>query len=382
SDDVRRFFIDNALYFLRDLHVDALRLDAVDAILDFSATTFLEELAAVVDQASVLLNRQLWLMAETAQNDARWITPREMRGYGLHAQWNDEFHHAVHTLLTGEQGGYYVDYVEPDGTVRAANLAKAIEEGYVYSGQYSRYRKRRHGNSSRAIPAYRFVVCVQNHDQVGNRLLGERLSTLVSWDQLKLAAGVLLLSPNLPLLFMGEEYAETNPFLYFVSHTDPALIEAVRKGRQLEFARFRFEGTPPDAQDVDTFERSKLNHDLAAQGRHAEMRAFYRDLIRLRKTLAPLRYLSKEHMDVQAFESSRTVAVRRWYANEEVLAVYNFSDKPAAVTLALPKGRWTKLMDSTGEGVGSEELLEAAEVSVPVPPYAFVLYWLEGSAYA
>lgn len=388
SDDVRRFFIDNAIYFLRDLHVDGLRLDAVDAILDFSATTFLEELAAVVDQGAVLLNRQLWLMAETAQNDARWITPREMRGYGLHAQWNDEFHHAVHTLLTGEALSYYEDYVDPDGTVRVANLAKAIGDGYVYSGQYSRYRRRRHGNSSRAIPPYRFVVCTQNHDQIGNRMLGERLSALVSWEQLKLAAAVLLLSPNLPLLFMGEEYADPNPFLYFVSHSDPDLVESVRQGRMTEFAQFHADGSPPDPQAEETFLRCTLSYDLLDKGLHKEMRDFYRELIRLRKALAPLRHLSKEHMEVQAFESTRTVAVRRWYSDEEVLAVYNFSDRPATVTLALPQGRWTKLLDSvegTGEaekGAATQELAQSGEVDVPVPPHGFALYWLEGSANA
>ncbi|MCC6166832.1 MAG: malto-oligosyltrehalose trehalohydrolase [Caldilineaceae bacterium] len=380
SDEVRRFFIDNAIYFLRDLHVDALRLDAVDAILDFSATPFLEELAAVVDQAAVLLNRQLWLMAETAQNDARWITPREMRGYGLHAQWNDEFHHAIHTLLTGEQRGYYIDYVEPDGAVRAANLAKALAGGYVYSGQYSRYRRRRHGNSSRAVPPYRFVVCIQNHDQVGNRMVGDRLSALVSWDQLKLAAGVLLLAPNLPLLFMGEEYADPNPFLYFVSHGDADLVAAVRAGRAEEFRHFHHEGLPPDPQAEETFRRSTLAYELRREDRHQELCAFYRELIRLRKALAPLRHLSKEHMEVQAFEETRTVAMRRWYADEEVLAVFNFSAEPATVTLALPEGHWTQLLDSTGTRAGSQELEQPAEIGVPAPPHGFALYWLEGSA--
>ena len=222
SDEVRRFFIENALSWVTEFHVDGLRIDAVHAILDFSAKPFLQELAEAVHAQAERLNRRIYLIPESDLNDTRLIRAPEVGGFGLDAQWNDDFHHALHTLLTGERTGYYEDF----GEIR--HLVKGFREGFVYSGEYSPYRRRRHGNSSRSLPAHRFVVFAQNHDQVGNRLRGDRLSHLVSLEALKLAAGVILLSPFIPLLFMGEEYGEIAPFEYFVSHSDPGLIEAVR----------------------------------------------------------------------------------------------------------------------------------------------------------
>jgi maltooligosyltrehalose trehalohydrolase len=202
SDHVRRFFIENALYWLTEFHMDALRIDAVHAILDFSSRPFLEELGLAVREAARRVNRQLFLMPESALNDSRIIRSREMGGFGLDAQWNDDFHHALHALLTEERFGYYEDFG------RFRDLVAAYRDGFVYSGQYSSYRKRRHGRSSRDIPSQRFIVFSQNHDQVGNRMQGERLSELVPFEALKLAAGTVLLSPFIPLLFMGEEYGE------------------------------------------------------------------------------------------------------------------------------------------------------------------------------
>ncbi|MFC1970861.1 malto-oligosyltrehalose trehalohydrolase, partial [Chloroflexota bacterium] len=198
------------------------------------------------------LNRNIYLIGESSANNTRLIRPREQGGYGLDAQWNDDFHHALHVLLTGEKVGYYQDF----GTIR--QLVKAFNEGFVYSGEYSPHRRQRHGTSSIDIPAYRFVVFSQNHDQVGNRAGGERLSMLVSFEALKLTAGIVLLSPFMPLLFMGEEYGETSPFPYFVSHNDPELIEAVRKGRREEFLAFDWQGEIPDPQDESTFLSAKL----------------------------------------------------------------------------------------------------------------------------
>ncbi|MBX6363410.1 MAG: malto-oligosyltrehalose trehalohydrolase, partial [Gemmatimonadetes bacterium] len=230
SDEVRRYYIENALYWIADFHIDALRLDAVHAIVDLSARPFLAALGRAVHGLAARLGRPAYLIAESDLNDPRLVTPVEDGGYGLDAQWADDFHHALHALLTGERGGYYQDY----GTVE--DLARAFRTGFVYTGQYSRYRGRRHGARPVSIPAERFVVFAQNHDQIGNRALAERLSSLVPFEGLKLAAATVLLSPFLPLLFMGEEYGETAPFLYFVSHTDPALIEAVRRGRKAEVA--------------------------------------------------------------------------------------------------------------------------------------------------
>jgi maltooligosyltrehalose trehalohydrolase len=195
---VRRYLIDNALYWISEFHIDALRLDAVHAILDHSPYTFLEQLADEVHAQAKLLNRQVWLIPESAANDSRLVRGRELGGYGLDAQWNDDFHHALRGVMTGEKSGYYEDYGE------FHQLVKAYREGFVYSGEYSKYRRRRHGISSRDIPAERLVVFSQNHDQVGNRMLGERLPQLVSFEDLKLAAGAVILSPYIPLLFMGE----------------------------------------------------------------------------------------------------------------------------------------------------------------------------------
>ena len=223
------------------------------------------------------LHRKVYVIPESDLNDPRLVAPEKLGGMGLDAQWNDDLHHAVHTLLTGENSGYYQDF----GTL--SQLAKAYREGYVYTGGYSVYRQRRHGRSSTRLRAGQFVVFAQNHDQVGNRLLGDRLSQLVTFPALKLAAASILLSPFIPLLFMGEEYGETAPFQYFVSHSDPDLIAATRKGRQEEFAAFGWQGDVPDPQDEATFLKSKLNHELACDSRHQVLKEFYRELIRLRR---------------------------------------------------------------------------------------------------
>ncbi|MFW6055122.1 MAG: malto-oligosyltrehalose trehalohydrolase, partial [Thermodesulfobacteriota bacterium] len=208
SDQVRNFFIENALYWFREFHVDGLRLDAVHAILDMSAKPFLQELSEKVDDFRLQHERRVYLIPESDLNDTRLIRSRESGGFGHDAQWNDDFHHALHALLTAEDHGYYQDFGSP------SHLAKSLQQGYAYTWNYSRYRQRHHGNASRDIPGDRFVVFSQNHDQVGNRMLGERLSSLVSFEALKLAAACVLLSPFLPLLFMGEEYGEEAPFLY------------------------------------------------------------------------------------------------------------------------------------------------------------------------
>ena len=247
SDEVRRFFIENALYWITECHIDALRLDAVHAILDHAARTFIEDLVTAVQERAEQLNRRVYLIAESSSNDARLITPRHAGGLGSDAQWCDDFHHSLHTLLTGELNGYYQDYGQ------VSHLAKAVREGFVYAGEYSSYRRRSHGTSSQGIPAHLVVVRAQNHDQVGNRMLGDSLGRLVGFESLELAAGVLLLSPFVPLIFMGEEYGEAAPFPYFISHTDSNLVEAVRQGRREEFDAFQQEGDPPDPQDEATF---------------------------------------------------------------------------------------------------------------------------------
>ncbi|MGA6926828.1 MAG: malto-oligosyltrehalose trehalohydrolase, partial [Desulfosarcina sp.] len=305
SDEVRRYFIENALYWVDECHVDALRLDAVHSILDFTARPFLEQLAEAVHGRAEVLNRRIHLIAESALNDTRIIRAREMGGFGIDAQWNDDFHHSLHTALTDERTGYYRDY---DGLV---DLARAWRDGYVYTGQYSPFRRRTHGNSSRNIPARRLVVFAQNHDQVGNRLDGDRLATIVSFEKQKLAAGLVLLSPFIPLLFMGEEYGDPAPFPYFISHSDPALIRAVQKGRRAEFAGFDWQSEPPDPQDEKTFERSRPDRSLRNDGRHHVLYEFHRTLLHLRTTLPALATLSKKCMTVTCDRDLGLLVVHR-----------------------------------------------------------------------
>ncbi|MBC7326420.1 MAG: malto-oligosyltrehalose trehalohydrolase, partial [Moorella sp. (in: Bacteria)] len=343
SDEVRRFFIENALYWLTEFHLDGLRLDAIHAITDKSALPFLEELAAAVKLQTERLGRRVYLIAESDLNDPRVIRPQELGGYGLDAQWCDDFHHALHTLLTGEKNGYYRDF----GTL--ASLVRALRQGYVYTGQYSAYRQRRHGRRPHLDEGSKFVVFSQNHDHTGNRARGERLSALVSFAKLKLAAAVVLLSPFLPLIFMGEEYGETAPFLYFTSHSDPGLIAAVRRGRRQEFADHKWEGEVPDPQDKATFERSRLNHGLRQQGLHRVLYDFYRQLIRLRRELPALADLNLDQMEAITCEQEQVLFLRRWSKESEVGIIFSFSDAGASPTLPLPAGRWRKCLDAAEE---------------------------------
>jgi maltooligosyltrehalose trehalohydrolase len=377
SDGVRRFFVENAIYWVREFHMDALRIDAVHAILDFSAQPFLEELASAVHEEAKRLNRRVHLIAESALNDTRVIRPRELGGYGLDAQWNDDFHHALHALLTGERTGYYQDF----GELR--DLAKAFHEGFVYSGQYSAYRRRRHGNSSRDIPAHRFVVFAQNHDQVGNRMQGERLSQLVCLERMKLAAGVVLLSPFIPLIFMGEEYGETAAFPYFISHSDRALIETVRRGRQEEFVPFGWGPEPPDPQDEETFSRAKLNHNLRCEGHHRILLELHRELIQLRKDIPALASLNKDSMEVSDYGPERVLVIRRRIGTDEAVVCFHFGESSTTRRIPLPEGRWTNRLDSADKrwgGPGSKVDVEIASdggTAFNLSPYTFVLFLRE-----
>ena len=374
SDEVRRYFIQNALYWITEFHIDALRLDAVHAILDHSPVTFLEDLGSAVHQRAVELQRQIFLIAESADNNVRLVRPREIGGYGLDAQWNDDFHHCLRTLLTNDRTGYYEDYGE------FGQLIKAYREGFVYSNEYSRLRRRRHGSVSRDVSAERFVVFSQNHDQVGNRLLGDRLAQVVSFEDLKLAAGLVILSPFVPLLFMGEEYAETTTFPYFISHSDPELIEAVRCGRQAEFAAFQWQGEVPNPQDSRTFLRAKLNHELRNAGHHMVMLKFYRELLALRKKFATLSTVDKNNMEVIGFENDHVLAVRRWRDDERALLLANLNTSAAAITLDLPEGHWRKIIDSADEtwrGAGSMLLRDvqgAVECNFSLLARSFALF--------
>lgn len=350
SDEVRRYFFDNALYWICEYHVDALRLDAVHGIFDFSARHFLEELASEVHQEAEKLGRKVYVLAESDLNDVRLVNPLDKGGYGLDGQWNDDFHHILHTLLTGEKDGYYQDFAG------VGQLATSFHERFVYSGQYSHFRHRRHGNSAVGRPARQFVVFAQNHDQVGNRMFGERLATLVPFESLKLAAGTLLLSPYIPLLFMGEEYGEAAPFLYFISHSDPGLVDAVREGRKQEFRSFASRGEPPDPGSVETFLRSKLDPGTRFAGNHAVLLQFHKTLIALRKNIPALAVSGTNALRVSAQEEHKLLVVERWQGDCLVACLFNFSEQDGNVRLPGIEGRWRKLLDSsdtTWHGAGA-----------------------------
>ena len=375
SDGVRNYFIENALHWFGKYHIDGLRLDAIHTICDMSARPFLQELAERTGEFSVKMGRKFLLIAESDSNDPRVTRPKEMGGIGLDAQWLDDFHHSLRTLLVEERRGYYADYG------RVAHFVKAIKEGFVYSGEYSSHRRRRHGSSSADRCGHQFVVFARNHDQIGNRMLGERLSKLVSFDALKLAAGAVLLSPFIPLLFMGEEYAEEAPFLYFVSHGDADLIRAVREGRKKEFNAFQWQGEPPDPQAAETFLQSKLDWDRHNHGRGRVMWRFYSELLRLRREIPALAAPNKNNLEVSGQEEPGLVYLRRWSAGNQAFCVMNFDRKDAAFIASLPPGNWKKLLDSADtewEGPGSflPELIEKDQ-ALTINGLSFALFELE-----
>ena len=344
SDGVRAYFLANVRQWFEDFRVDALRLDAVHEFIDRSARPFLAELAAAVEDLSDRTGRPGFLIAESADNNPLTITPATSHGLGMDAQWNDDFHHSVHAILTGERTGYYGDYG------RADDLARAMNQGFVYQGQYSRFRKRRHGAPSNALPPDRFVTFVQNHDQVGNRADGARMSTLVPADRLRLAAALLLLSPGVPLLFMGEEYGEVAPFAYFVDHGDPELLDAVRRGRSSEHAHDA-SGPVPDPGDPATFADAVLRRPVGDGSAQCELLHLYRDLIALRRDEPALHHSPRN--TTLASSDGDVVALLRRHAETSVVAFFNLCASAGSAQLP-PAEHWKELLrtDGTDEAHG------------------------------
>ncbi len=325
SDEVRRFLCDNALMWLRDYHCDGLRLDAVHALLDQSAVHLLEQLASEVETLEAQLGRRLTLIAESDLNDPRLVRSREAGGYGLSAQWSDDFHHALHAALTGERDGYYADF----GAL--ADLAHALRHAYVYEGRYSVARGRRHGRPTTGLSGHRFVVFSQNHDHIGNRAQGERTAALLSLGRLRMAAALVCLAPFIPLLFQGEEWGASAPFLYFTDHQDAELAQAVREGRRNEFTAFGWNPADvPDPQARATYERSKLDWSELAQEPHASLYAWYRSLLRLRRKMPAL-----TDGDMRATRTAYD-EVARWLtvAREPIILACNLADHAQPVPLA------------------------------------------------
>jgi maltooligosyltrehalose trehalohydrolase len=321
SDEVRRFVIDNALMWLRDYHCDGLRLDAVHAIADDSATHILEQLAAEVAALAAHLGRPAFLIAESDLNNPVFVRGADAGGYGLEAAWADEWHHALHATLTGERGGYYADF----GPLPL--LAKALRQAWVYDGCYSPYRRRVHGRPPAGLAGSQFVVFTQNHDQVGNRAAGERTAALLSDGRLRVAAALLLTSPFVPLLFQGEEWGASTPFQYFTGHTDPELGRAVSEGRRGEFAAFGWAAEAvPDPQDPATFERSRLDWAELGLERHAGLLAWYRELIALRRRVPALTDPRLDRVHTDCDESLGWLVIRRG---------------PVVIAANLGSGTWT-----------------------------------------
>ncbi|MFL6248417.1 MAG: malto-oligosyltrehalose trehalohydrolase [Thermoanaerobaculia bacterium] len=356
SDDVRWYFIHNALQWIDEFHFDGLRVDAVHAIVDHSAEPFLQDLCEAVHQRAQKLGRRIYAIAESDLNDPRVITPKTEFGLGFDSQWADDFHHSLHTLLTGEQDGYYEGFPP-----KTSNLARVLTTGYLYTGQHSTYRGRKYGLEPKTKDGAKFVISMQNHDQVGNRAMGDRLAAIVSPEKVRLAAAATILAPFVPMLFMGEEYGETAPFQYFTSHSDEALIEAVRQGRREEFDDFDWQGEPPDPHDEETFRRSKLNWSLLEREEHASMREFYRRLLELRRNTPALRSVDLAAVETHADDERRVLFVKR--AN--VLLAFNFAD--AAYKGSFPFGETPgRPLLETGVSIDGGE--------VTLPPSAFGIW--------
>lgn len=370
SDEVRAFFIGSALFWTSEARIDGLRLDAVHSIADEAPLTFVEQLTGAVHAAAAQQGRRVHVVAESSANDPRLVREPELGGFGLDGQWNDDFHHSIHALLTGERDGYYVDYGETQ------HLLRSLEDGYAYTGQYSSFRRRAHGRPLDPLARERLVVFAQNHDQVGNRAQGGRLAELVGLEGAKVAAGLVLLSPFVPLLFMGEEWADPAPFLYFVSHGDPELVAAVREGRRREFAAFAWTSEPPDPQAADTFAASCPEWGLRTQGEHGQVLAFYQELVSLRRRLPALGSGTETEADQLA---EAVVCVRRRAAGSEAVVLANLSRRRQRPTLSL-QGAWLRLLDSadprfSGPGLASASRIGGAAGSVvELQPLTLLLY--------
>ncbi|MCC9144931.1 MULTISPECIES: malto-oligosyltrehalose trehalohydrolase [unclassified Arthrobacter] len=330
SDTVREYIVDNVLMWFRDYHVDGLRLDAVHALHDERAVHILEEIAAATDQCAEALDKPLFLIAESDLNNPRLITPRSVNGYGLAGQWSDDFHHAAHTNLTGENGGYYEDF----DSIEA--LAKVLQEGFFHNGTFSSFRERGHGRplDKEQVTARQLVTAIQNHDQIGNRAAGDRLSAALGYEQLALGAVLSLASPFTPMLFMGEEFGASTPWQFFTSHPEPELGKATAEGRLKEFERMGWDpDTVPNPQDPTTFTNSKLDWSEVEEGDHGRLLDLYRRLLTLRRDTPDLMDPDLRNVQVEYDEVGRWLVMRRG----STAVAMNFADTPREVPLPFGK---------------------------------------------
>ncbi len=356
SDEVRNFLIDNAVTWFKDFHFDALRLDAIHAIFDTSATHFLTQLSDRIQDLSAEIGKPCYLIAESDLNNPRVISPIEIDGFGFDSQWSDDFHHSLWAILTNETNGYYADF----GTI--ADLAEAFKSAFVYKGQYSIFRNRSHGSHPVNKRYSNFLAYIQDHDQVGNRAIGDRLSHVVDLDFVKMAAGLVLVSGFIPMIFQGEEWAASTPFLYFSDHSEPELGQAVTQGRQKEFASFGWDPSCiPDPQSESSFLNSKLNWDELGESKHQELLQWYKDLLRLRKDGKSLGDCALGKIDIEYSEEEKWLIIRK----SSKLAIVNFSDSKAGSNLSWIKNSVKVLLSS--QKVDLEDLRKGY-----LPPKSFI----------
>jgi maltooligosyltrehalose trehalohydrolase len=341
SDGVREYFSNNAVHWFQHYHIDGLRCDAIHAVYDNGAVHFWELTYHKVKCLEKELGKRFHLIAESDLNSPKVVKSPDAGGYGFDAQWLDDFHHALYVLINPDDKERYYDFGKME------QLAKAYTKGFVHSGEWVKFRKRKHGRSSAGVPGNRFVAFNLNHDQAGNRAGGERLCMLVNFERVKLAAAALLLSPYIPLLFMGEEYADSSPFFYFVSHSDRDLIEAVRKGRREEFSDFGFDTGIPDPQDEETFNRSKICWQDRDKKENRVILQWHKELIRMRRTLTPLKNFDKTGVEVQVINQETFVLIRKSAGAAETLyCLFNLSETEVSHTLPEWVQKGTKLLDS------------------------------------
>jgi maltooligosyltrehalose trehalohydrolase len=377
---VRRFFLDNARFWFHEFHADGLRLDSADTIADRSRTPFTAELGHLIREWERDIARPLRLFPESGMSRPELVHPIDRRGHGHDAQWSDDFHHALRPLLTGERNGFFQRFG------RLEHLTAAFQRGFVFEEVPSSLRAaltpRRRGRrptSYRGVPGERFVVYSQNHDQTSNHARGERLSRLVSFEALKLAAAATIHSPFLPLLFMGEEYGETAPFPYFTSHAGAGLADAVRKGRWAHLRGLGWDKDLPDPQSTEVFARARLDHGLLSRERHRRLFEFYRELLRLRRETPSLARTDLERLDVHASEREKVLCVRRWVDGDSTIGFFNLGDRPATIERPAPEGTWWKVLDSADErwlgpgGTVDGSVTSGGTIAVAIAPHAAVL---------
>jgi maltooligosyltrehalose trehalohydrolase len=371
-DEVRKFFIENALMWLRDFHIDALRLDAVHAIRDFSATHVLQELRVLVNNLNEETYRAHYLIAECDLNDPKYLIDVSRHGYGMDAQWIDEFHHALRVAAGKDPVGYYADFHQ------FYSLGKAFSDAYVYDGQYSQHRQKTFGRQATGFSGEHFIVFSQNHDQVGNTMLGERTSKLAPFEMLKVLAGAVICSPYLPMLFMGEEYGAHEPFQYFISHQGKELVDAVREGRRNEFAAFFHQAEEvPDPQAEQTFLDCKLKWNNARNTEQEALLEYYKHVINVRKKSRVLSSCSRDNLSVSVLEPEKCLVVHRRLEGHQTISVFNFSEDDQRVELPSVQEVQCLINSGSAQWLGTDAVDVVYSTTLTVAPSRFLLFGTE-----